>query len=142
MCPNLYLASSWQAARASTAANRSLRAAPVMAYRASQRFTAPFCVLRKDTWQPPYCPLYSFHASDMFAWLQPQQTPAFDYAFSPADREYGQLIAAQFGAVLEGITPKGWRACRGPGPPLRDALPGWQPKSKLMLLPASGRRPS
>lgn len=126
VCPNLYLASNWQAARrqrsAATATAEERVAAPVYAYRASQTLSEPFCVLR-NKWTPPYCPLYSFHASDMFAWLQPEQTPSFDYAFSAADRAYGELIARQFGAVVHGRAPAGWKAARGEGEALRDALP-------------------
>lgn len=130
VCPNLLLASNWQASRraseahstTSSAPSASSAAAPVYAYRASQTLTQPFCVLR-NSWSPPYCPLYSFHASDMFAWLHPRQTAAFDYAFSPTDEAYGALIARQFGAIVNGTAPNGWASCRGGGPPLRDALP-------------------
>ena len=120
VCPNFYLAAAWQSARAAGAA------APIFAYRASQRLSKPFCVLRDREFSPPYCPQYSFHASDMFAWLRPRRSAHFNYSFDEADASYGELIARDFAAIVRhGSTrPSGWRWCATPAsPPLRDGLP-------------------
>lgn len=123
VCPNLLLASAWQAARGASSA--------VYAYRASQTLSHPFCVLRDTRFNPPYCPLYSFHASDMFAWLRPQRTSHFNYNFSRADREYGELINQQFAAVVHGERPPGWSRCHNSTTPLKDALPAGFAVSEL-----------
>ena len=115
VCPNFYLASSWDAAPA--------RTAPVFAYRASQRLSKPFCVLRNTAWSPPYCPLYSFHASDMFPWLRPRPTAAFDYTFTPTDVAYGELIRRQLGAVVNGTSAGAPSAARRCATRCRAALP-------------------
>ena len=91
VCPNFYLAQSWQAARSGRP-----NAAPVYAYRATQSLAQPFCVLRDTHFRPSYCPTYASHASDMFAWLQPDESAAFNFSFSEADRRYGALINDRF----------------------------------------------
>jgi hypothetical protein len=157
VCPNFYLASSWQVALAAQAAATTTRArrttgvtsttttstsantptAPlhpgVVAYRATQSLSHPFCVLRDTRFSPPYCPRYAFHASDMFAWLRPNRTTDFPYTFSEADEAYGSLINARFRAVVHGETPRSWEGCTGARVSTRDALPPDFTASELHL---------
>lgn len=121
VCPNFYLAQSWQAGR--HASPSSERNTPVYAYRASQPLSAPFCVLRDERFSPPYCPSYAFHASDMFAWIRPRRTPAFNFTFSPADERYGALINERFAALVHHGTVSDWAAATSQAQPMKDALP-------------------
>jgi hypothetical protein len=134
VCPNFYLAASWQAARGD--------ASDVFAYRASQTLSAPFAVLVNDEWRPPYSPLYSFHASDMFPWLRPQYSAdAFDYNFTAEDKAYGAFINAQYRAIVrDGAAPRGWARALPRGassssasPRSRDGLPDDFNASELKL---------
>ena len=94
-------------------------------------------MLRNTAWSPPYCPLYSFHASDMFPWLRPRTTAAFDYTFTPTDVAYSELIRRQFGAVVNGTSPPGWRSVGGAT--MRDALPSGFASAELRLPDAGAR---
>ena len=107
----------------------------VYAYRATQRLSHPFCVLRDTRFSPPYCPSYAFHASDLFAWTHPQQTDAFNYSFSAADGRYGELINAHFAVLVrDGVPLPEWRpVSEHASSPVHDGLPQDWTASQLRL---------
>ena len=88
LCPNAYLASKW----------RPASSAALYLYVTTQRLEHPFCVLEPfNPFIPPYCPLYSFHAVDMFAWFSPlYNATRFNYTFTKQDHAFGQLVQSRF----------------------------------------------
>jgi carboxylesterase type B len=89
LCPNAYLASRWVHTGNET---------PVYFYSVRQRTEKPFCVLEPfNSFSPPYCPLYSFHASDMFMWLAPGfDTNEFNYRMTSQDLAFGSQLQSRF----------------------------------------------
>jgi len=88
------------------------RSQPVYLYGASQTMSTPpgFCVLQPfNGFNPPYCPMYSFHAVDMFALFQPYYDASrFNYTFSPTDRRFGQLIQERMMEFANNGTIASW----------------------------------
>ena len=129
VCPNFYLSQSWQAAR-----QQNNTTAGVYAYRASQPLSHPFCVLRDAHFHPPYCPSYAFHASDMFAWLRPQRSAAFNFSFTAKDDQYGQLINKHFASMVHDGTPlASWSPVSTATEAVHDGLPSDWIASELRL---------
>jgi carboxylesterase type B len=77
---------------------------PVYVYAVSQQPGAPFCELapfnKHNT--TSYCPLYSFHALDMFWLFAPDKMDPsgdyseFNYSFTPADKAFTATIRARY----------------------------------------------
>ena len=88
LCPNAYLAAKWQGASSNS----------LYLYVTTQRLQNPFCVLEPfNAFSPPYCPLYSFHAVDMFSWFAPAFDPSkFNYTFTKRDHVFGQWMQSRF----------------------------------------------
>ena len=134
VCPNFYLAQSWQAARNAAPTSSQSTATSIYAYRATQRLTHPFCVLRDTHFTPPYCPTYAFHASDMFAWFHPARSAAFNFSFGAADVRYSTLINRHLAALVhDGAPPPSWSRVSEHAKPVRDGLPTDWRASELLL---------
>ena len=114
LCPNAYLASRWSHSHDG-----------VYAYFSRQRLQNPFCVLEPfNTFKPPYCPLYSFHASDMFMWFGPRYDAAtFDYRMTPQDLAFGSLMQKRFAEFAALGKISAWKPFAAQGSFLKDRLP-------------------
>eukprot|EP00747_Dinoflagellata_sp_TGD_P049147 gnl/TRDRNA2_/TRDRNA2_146034_c0_seq1.p1 gnl/TRDRNA2_/TRDRNA2_146034_c0~~gnl/TRDRNA2_/TRDRNA2_146034_c0_seq1.p1 ORF type:complete len:550 (+),score=69.03 gnl/TRDRNA2_/TRDRNA2_146034_c0_seq1:61-1710(+) len=124
VCPNFYLAQTMSRSRR--------RQSPgVYAYAAAGCLSGPFCVLEQfNSFSPPYCPLYAFHASDEFAMIRPAYSESlFPYHFSTADAEYGQLIWARLSEFAATGEVLAWKTFAG----TTSSLQADQPKTRRHL---------
>ena len=115
LCPNAYLAARWAHGDE----------APVYFYSSRQRTENPFCVLEPfNHFTPPYCPLYSFHASDMFMWLSPQYDPVrFNYSMTAQDLEFGAQVQSRFAEFAQSGKVASWVPFADVGDFAPDRLP-------------------
>eukprot|EP00040_Diaphanoeca_grandis_P029707 m.174462 g.174462 ORF g.174462 m.174462 type:complete len:606 (-) comp31769_c0_seq1:64-1881(-) len=103
LCPNMYLASKLQQSSS----------VDVRMYAASYRMQNPFCVLEPfNTFAPPYCPLYSFHAIDMFALFNVPYSinplTSFNYTQTQHDLACGSLIRDRFLSFANNSSNMSW----------------------------------
>eukprot|EP00750_Incisomonas_marina_P002670 INCI12547.2.p1 GENE.INCI12547.2~~INCI12547.2.p1 ORF type:complete len:317 (+),score=36.41 INCI12547.2:1031-1981(+) len=117
LCPNAYLAARWT--------HSSDDAAPVYFYAARQRTEQPFCALEPfNAFSPPYCPLYSFHASDMFMWFGPRNHgAAFNYTMTARDQAFGAVVQSRFAEFAATGRVKAWEPFTLSGSFVEDQLP-------------------
>jgi carboxylesterase type B len=121
-CPNLVFANYLRDTYRSSS--------PVYVYAVSQHPGAPFCELAPFNRHngTSYCPLYSFHAIDMFWLFAPdKQDPsgdyrAFNYTFTPADKAFTATIRSRFVEFAKTGRVASWREFKKP-PKTRAASP-------------------
>ena len=108
LCPNAYLAAKWQSASSNA----------LYFYVTTQRLQNPFCVLQPfNAFRPPYCPLYSFHAVDMFSWIAPAfDEDKFNYTFTKRDSDFGQRIQSRFVEFANNGSVQSWKNFSSPTP--------------------------
>ena len=96
LCGTYMLADSWASYRDALSIK-----APIYMYSVSQRPGNPFCALGAFSHlEHPYCPMYSFHAIDMFAlfgWLPSSRTPGHKvlYNVTEGDKQWTQMLRSR-----------------------------------------------